>query len=485
MLINDFKNNGGYSTLNTGLVIIYFRVYNFERNIIVRHYKIDFRLYNMYIDGDVMGYKLNGFLGALIELTSPDDKFVGRAAFLTFGYVNATDDINPEFGTKELIKDKKNIKVNEYITGIENNLFGYEFIGVKILSLPDENKVGCFINVNNSSEKINLYDIIDINSELGLILNENPELGHYSISFAGVVKEPELSILNSYSIKVENYPNNSSPEKYLNEERILVGKEFKYNFVINNEEEENKCYKNCETCIRPSNNINEQDCLTCKEGFYFKENTRNCFDKIEFEYYFNEKTNSFSPCYKDCYSCTNKEISSEHMNCKTCHNLYKFYEKSTNCLKCDKYVNYLQTQCIDEIPEGYFLLDQNLGIIGKCHSLCKTCKYQPVEINKQVHMNCETCLYENKSYKKLVEGNCPESPEKLEDNKNNSINSNNSILIICIIIITVLIIIIIGIIAYKKCFSSKAIKSIDNKDYHNIEGKNIPFDDENSFGEIN
>jgi hypothetical protein len=100
-------------------------------------------------------------------------------------------------------------------------------------------------------------------------------------------------------------------------------------------------------------------------------------------------------------------------------------------------------------------------------------------------MNCETCLYENKSYKKLVEGNCPEYPEKVEDNKNDSNNSNNSILIICIIIVIVLIITISGIIAYKKCFSSKGIKSIDNKDYHNIEGKNIPFDDENNFGEIN
>ena len=485
MLINDFKNNGGYSTLNTGLVIIYFRVYNFERNIIVRHYRIDFRLYNMYIDGDVMGYKLNGFLGALIELTSPDDKFVGRAAFLTFGYVNSTDDITSEQGTKELIKDKKNLKVNEYITGIENNLFGYDFIGVKILSLPEESKVGYFINVNNKNERINLNDIIDINSELNLVLNENPAIGNYSISFAGLVKEPELKILNSYSIKVENYPKNSTPEKYLNEERILMGKEFKYNFIINNKEEENKCYKNCETCIRPSNNINEQDCLTCKEGFYFKDNTRNCFDKIEFEYYFNEKTKSFSPCYKDCYTCSNKEISSEHMNCKTCHNLYKFYEKSTNCLKCEKYVNFLQTQCIDKIPEGYFLLDENFGIIGKCHSLCKTCKYQPVEINKQIHMNCETCLYENKSYKKLVEGNCPESSDKLEDNGNNINNSNNDILIVCIIIIIVLIILVFWIIACKKCFRNKGINSIDNKDYHIIDGKNIPFDDENSFGEIN
>ena len=107
----------------------------------------------MYIDGDLIGYKLNGFYGALIELTSPNDKFVGRAAFLTFGYVNPTDDITTEDDKKELTKNKKNIKIIDYILGIENNLFGYDFVGVKILSLPDENKVGYFINLKIIKKK--------------------------------------------------------------------------------------------------------------------------------------------------------------------------------------------------------------------------------------------------------------------------------------------------------------------------------------------
>ena len=418
-----------------------------------------------------MGYKLNGFLGVLFELTSPKEQYIGIGSFITFGYVNATEDISYQEGTNYLINNKKNIKVNDYISGIENNLFGYDFIGVKILSLPDENKVGYFTNLNNNNKKISLNEIININSELKFIINNNPINGNYSLSFAGIVKEPEFQIANNFSNKVEYYPDTSTPEQYLNEQKILIGKEFKYNFTIEDKSEE-KCYENCETCERPSNNINEQYCIKCKNGFYFKDNTKNCFDKIDYEYYFNENTNTFSPCYKDCYTCKEKEINSTHMNCLSCYSLYKLYEKSKNCLKCPKYVNYIQTECIDIIPDGYYLSDEIYGTIEKCHKLCKTCKSGPKENNKDIYMNCESCLYENNS-EILIEGNCPESSEK----NNNEKKSSNNILILISIILIIFIVIVIGVIIYIKFKRNRY-----NSNYYNIEGKTIPFDEEDNSG---
>ena len=482
MLISDYKNNVGYSTLNTGVIIIHFIIYNNNRNILVRHYKIDFSLYNMFIDGDIMGYKLNNFLGILVELTSPEEKYISRAAFLTFGYVNTTEDISVEEGTKNLINYKKNIKISNYITGVENNLFGYDFIGVKISSLPEEDKAGYFINLNNNKEKIKINDIIDINSELSFVVNDNPTLGEYVLSFYGVLKEPNFQKENSFAIKVENYPSSSTPERYLNGQKTLYGKEFKYKFALNKNDKQNSCFKNCETCIRPSNNINEQDCIKCKEGFYFKEGTNNCYDKIEYEYYFNKEKKVFSSCYRDCHTCDGKEISFEHMNCKSCHNLYKFYEKSTNCLKCSKYVNYLQTECIDTIPEGYYLENENMGTIQKCHSLCKTCLRKPEQINNQIYMNCETCLYENKNLQ-LIKGNCPESPSKEDDEKGKEGKSGNNIFLwMSVSIGALIIIVIISVIIIKKCCGNKEKMEVDNNiDYYNISGKNIPFEDENNL----
>ena len=479
MLINNCKDNIESTYLNNALVIIVFHIYNFNRNVILRHYKIDFGLYNMFIDGDLMGYKLGGFFGAIIELTSPTEKYAQWAAFLTFGYVNTTEDISSEEGTNDLINNKKSIKLSDYITGIENNLFGYEFVGVKVLSLPDENKAGYFININNNNNKINLNELYDLNSELRFEIKENPIFGDYYISFAGVVKEPEFQESNDLANKVEYYPSSAIPEKYYDEQEVLIGREFKYNFSIKEKKEESKCYKNCETCIRPSENINEQDCLKCKENFYFKEGTRNCYDKIEYQYYFNPETKTFSPCYKDCYTCSTKENKSDHMNCLSCFKLYKFYEKSTNCLKCPKYVNYLQTKCIDEIPNGYFLLDSDRGIIGKCHDLCKTCKAEPQKINNVIHMNCEQCKYSSEN-NYLIEGNCPEkSKKKKKKDKEDNSSGSSSALIWVAIVLVILIVIISGLIIYIKYFKNKRTKK--NTDYYNI-GKDIPFEDENSFG---
>ena len=455
MLINDFKNSIIYSNLNSKIVIIHFRVYNFDRNIIVRHYKIDFSLNNIYVDGDLLGYKLGGFLGALVELTSPEEKYMSRASFITFGYLNTTEDINEEEGTKNLIVDKKYIKINDYITGIENNLFGYEFIGVKILSLPDENKVGYFVNKKYYNKIIKVDDIIEIDSELSFVINDNPIGGNYSISFAGMVQEPEFFVANNFSILVENYPNTSTPEKFLNEQKILIGKEFSYKFTI----KEKACFQNCEICNFPSLNINEQNCIKCKNGFYFKDGTKNCYDKIYYQYYFNKETNTFSPCYKECYTCNTKEINSTHMNCLTCFNSYKFYEKTTNCLNCPNYVNYLQTECINEIPEGYFLSDEIFRTIEKCHKSCKTCKAGPIEKNNKVYMNCEECLDKSQ---KLIGGNCQDEND----------SSSSPYLILISIILVLLIIVIILLILYIK------YKNKNNKKYNYLEGKNIPFEDE-------
>ena len=192
------------------------------------------------------------------------------------------------------------------------------------------------------------------------------------------------------------------------------------------------------------------------------------------------------------------------MNCLTCHKLYNFYEKSTNCLKCLYFVNYLQTECIDSIPNGYYLFDENLKTIEKCHNLCKTCKKGPITKDNVLYMNCETCLYKKSSSKKYIMGNCPENNEdndnenkddknedKNDENKNNqnnmeNDNSSSNLAIIISIIVIILLAGIISIIIYMKFCKKKSRLRKNNTDYYNIGGKNIPFDDENSFGnEIN
>jgi hypothetical protein len=446
----------------------------------------------MYIDGDLMGYQLNGFFGVLAELTSPTEKYLSRAAFLTFGYINTTDDVEADIGTNNIITNNRKIKVKDYILNIENNLFGYTFEGVKILSLPPETKAGFLMNSNYNNKKLQLNDIISIDSELSFVKSNTPVDGEYSFSFAGVAKEPKFKEQNNYANKVVNYPNNANPENYLSEQRTFVGKEFVYSFIIGKKQEpkddeppKQNCYKNCKSCDENSEKEDDQKCVTCKAGYYFKEGTKNCFVEAPKKTYFDKDKNMWVSCHKNCLTCSGKATESQ-MNCLTCETGVNFYQKSKNCLKCITFVNFNQTDCMLLIPKGYYLEDKKLRTVGKCYDLCETCEEGPtIENNNLISMNCKTCLYENKSLK-LREGECPAAPgnqkgdsEKKEEGIDEG--QKKTILVFTFIICGVLVVLIIGVILFLICYNMRSGKRKENNnDYYNIGGKDIPFEDENN-----
>ena len=107
--------------LNSEIVIFILNIHAPNTKISIRHYTIDFSIYNSFVSGKIIGYNLNGFFWALIEMTFPGDKELKRASFSTFGYVNSTIDINSIEGNI-LIPKKEKIKLIRYFGSIENNL---------------------------------------------------------------------------------------------------------------------------------------------------------------------------------------------------------------------------------------------------------------------------------------------------------------------------------------------------------------------------
>jgi len=94
--------------------------------------------------------------------------------------------------------------------------------------------------------------------------------------------------------------------------------------------------------------------------------------------------NSLDPCFlqpaillfdeKKCISCRDQNISFQYrynnecvQSCpkRTKINLYNNY--SCIDLHCQNYYNYNQTDCLEEIPKGYFLNDSDLKTIDKCN----------------------------------------------------------------------------------------------------------------------
>ena len=385
---------------NSKLIIYILNLFNLDKNINVRHYTINFGLYGHKIADNVRGFYLNDFLGISIGLSEIDysDNNI-KSGFIVFGYINSTDQnsIDTNFHRND---SNSILKLKNYINSIENNLFGYEYLGIRILYLPEAEKSGAFY-INE--QKININDTLDIESTLKFILSKNYEPGTYSIKFAGAVQEPDLSRLNSIAEKTEYYPSDGSQQKeeLYYSPKILIGKEVNYKFKLGD------CFENCETCITISGDENYQLCRKCKPGFYFVENTKNCFKKLD-KYYLDKTSQTLRPCHKNCETCYGPPLNELQMNCKSCdiENNYFLYD-STNCLKCPKYVNYLQTDCIDEIPKGYFLVDVVRRTLGKCHILCETCIQEPFFDEGEFFMNCITCVYKIDNWKLGIYGTCP------------------------------------------------------------------------------
>ena len=99
------------------------------------------------------------------------------------------------------------------------------------------------------------------------------------------------------------------------------------------------------------------------------------------------------------------------MHCTSCKEGFNFYKKSNNCLKCPKYINYNQTECIDTIPDGYYLENKELGTLGLCHHLCKKCDGPPTYYG----MHCTECIYEDKDFYPPYDTDCPDGIDDEEE----------------------------------------------------------------------
>ena len=83
-------------------------------------------------------------------------------------------------------------------------------------------------------------------------------------------------------------------------------------------------------------------------------------------------------CYKICPNGTHNSSNNNF----TCEEEGKELE-----LICDKYYNYNHTECLDSIPEGYYLNDSILKTIDKCNIKCRDCNNETNSYNMCISCN--------------------------------------------------------------------------------------------------
>ena len=67
ILLNEYKGENIFTYGNKKLIILICTIYNEEKNIIIRHYLINFVLYGRVLVDDLRGFNLNDFFGVLLE----------------------------------------------------------------------------------------------------------------------------------------------------------------------------------------------------------------------------------------------------------------------------------------------------------------------------------------------------------------------------------------------------------------------------------
>ena len=186
-----------------------------------------------------------------------------------------------------------------------------------------------------------------------------------------------------------------------------------------------KCHQFCKTCSKRPKYYNDileivdTNCENCIDGYFKEENTNNCISKDNppMYHYFNETLKQFMKCAESCFTCNQSQVNSTYFGCTSCDEISILYPESTNCLNCfarNKYISPYFNECLDGIPEGYFLEDPENKILGLCYQSCKTCNIKGDEINHQ----CTSCKEDYAFMYKSSNcyNDCPNNSELDENN---------------------------------------------------------------------
>ena len=97
------------------------------------------------------------------------------------------------------------------------------------------------------------------------------------------------------------------------------------------------CHKNCEECYSPSDDDEDMECITCKEGFSKVLTTDNCVDKLEHPTYF-LYLDYLCPCSilnTKCYECDPFLIDDNDDICLSCFPGFKYNDMTSACEPCN------------------------------------------------------------------------------------------------------------------------------------------------------
>ena len=148
-----------------------------------------------------------------------------------------------------------------------------------------------------------------------------------------------------------------------------------------------KCYKSCKYCDNIGNTTH-QFCSECYDKYTL--NGTNCYEICQYYYYFDDNFEYHCTIDENCPSDRSKLIVDKNECVEACFGDYKFeiFNKCYTSCPPNTYYNFDQTNCIEVIPEGFYL--NSTQTIDKCPQKCHECNLE--SINNNLCINCNNAL---------------------------------------------------------------------------------------------
>ena len=244
-------------------IMINYHLFNiYELNNIKIYLELRTFLYNDYISF--------GFSHCINTTDCSLDEHIHYSSLIIFNYPNATDtDLDLSEYIEQNNIDISQIKINlSHNIIIENNIFGYSFSGIKIISISE--KLNLYYE-NNNTVILKNY-IIPKNDIITISLDDITETNVYSIEYTAIVKEANLedylkNVNYTEYIKAEDFD-----EKYYSQSEY-IGRSIYYKIINKVDIIISDCaIEYCVLCYDTS----VDNCIACNDGYYYNSDEKRC-----------------------------------------------------------------------------------------------------------------------------------------------------------------------------------------------------------------
>ena len=286
-LININSNQICFTTISPDKKIIYIIIFHFYQEytkMMIRYYTI--KLYELYNKKILLDLRLNLF-GNFISLTSSfcsndlcDSNSNEHYSYLIiFSYPNFTD---IDFDLIQHLKYTNdnitniNIDLTSYknYSKIDNNIFGYYYKGIKILSVPDNLKA--FSLLYNTEIKGNYSLINNENISISISLEDQKIKDEYIIKLAIIVSEPDYINLKDYITDIDISKGDENENLYYTSKEY-IGKTSYFRIIKDGFLSTDCKDEECSLCREEDND----KCITCKNDFTLEEEEKICKTPIK------------------------------------------------------------------------------------------------------------------------------------------------------------------------------------------------------------